>query len=228
MSVTATREVDVRNLAPEQRRNQIFQKFRALAPGEAFVVVNDHDPRPFVGQLQKEHTGTFEWNVLERGPERFRVELRRRTEGGARNVSEFLGGDHRRLDVILSAVEGLVEKRDFAQAARRFAEFACGLSRHIEMEEGILFPAFEAKTGMTAGPTAVMRHEHAEIRGLLEILAAALAVSDAHAFSAADGQLHKVLGAHNQKEEQILYPMSDRVAGGERERDDLVRKMQAV
>lgn len=227
MSVTATREVDVRTLAPEQRHAEIFQRFRALAPGEAFVFVNDLDPRPLVEQFQKEHAGTFEWNVLERGPERIRVELRRRTEGGARNVSEFLSGDHRRLDAILSAVEGLVASETFAEAAPKFAEFACGLTRHIEMEEGILFPVFEEKTGMTAGPTAVMRHEHDEIRRLLEILASALAVSDAPAFSAADGQLHEVLGAHNQKEEQILYPMSDRVAGGERERDDLVRKMQA-
>lgn len=92
-----------------------------------------------------------------------RVEIRRRAQGNARNVSEFLGGDHRRLDAILSAVEGLVESGAFAGAAPRFAEFAYGLSRHIAM-----------------------------------------------------------------KEERVLYPLLDRMAGGDRERDDLVRKMQAV
>jgi iron-sulfur cluster repair protein YtfE (RIC family) len=146
----------------------------------------------------------------------------------ARNVSDFLGGDHRRLEAILSAVEGLVESSAFVEAAARFAEFARGLSRHIDMEETVLFPAFEEKTGMTTGPTSVMRAEHVEIRRLLAVLTGALALSDASAFSASERQLHEVLGAHNDKEERILYPLSDRMAGGERERDELVRKMQAI
>jgi len=143
-------------------------------------------------------------------------------------VSDFLGGDHRRLDTILSAVGGLVEQGAFVEAAAKFAEFAGGLSRHIEMEETILFPHFEAKTGMADGPTQVMRAEHVEIRFLLGVLTSALLASDAGAFSAADRRLHYVLGAHNEKEEGILYPLSDRVAGGERERDELVRRMQAI
>jgi iron-sulfur cluster repair protein YtfE (RIC family) len=143
-------------------------------------------------------------------------------------VSEFLGGDHRRLDAMLSTVEGLVASGAFAQAAPGFAEFACGLSRHIDMEETVLFPAFEEKTGMADGPTRVMRAEHLEIRRLLDFLASAIGASDAAGFTDADRRLHEVLGEHNQKEERILYPMSDRVAGGERHRDDLVRKMQAV
>jgi hemerythrin-like domain-containing protein len=58
----------------------------------------------------------------------------------ARNVSDFLGGDHRRLEAILSAVEGLVESSAFVEAAARFAEFVGGLSRHIDMEETSSFP----------------------------------------------------------------------------------------
>lgn len=146
----------------------------------------------------------------------------------APNVSEFLGGDHRRLDAILSVVEELAEKGAFAEAAARFVDFARGLSRHIDMEETVLFPAFEEKTGMTSGPTAVMRAEHVEIRRLLEVLASALAAPDESAFREADRHLHEVLGGHNEKEEGILYPLSDRMAGGERERDELVRKMQAI
>ena len=48
------------------------------------------------------------------------------------------------------------------------AEFTCGLSRHINVEEGVLFPTFEQMTGMTTGPTTVMRSEHVEIRRLME------------------------------------------------------------
>lgn len=147
---------------------------------------------------------------------------------GLRTVSEFLGTDHRRLDAIFHQTVGLVSGGSFAEARGLFADFASGLIRHIEMEEGILFPFFEEKTGMTAGPTVVMRQEHAGIRRLLERIGSALSASDGAAFAAARGELLELLGAHNQKEEGILYPLSDRVAGSERERDDLVRRMQAV
>lgn len=152
----------------------------------------------------------------------------RPTTAPTQNVSDFLGGDHRRLDAILLAVEGFVEDGAFDEATARFAEFSGGLSHHIDMEETILFPTLEQKTGTAGGPTRVMRAEHVRIRILLGALATALAASDVSAFGAADRQLHEVLGAHNQKEEGILYPLSDRVAGGERERDELVRKMQAI
>ncbi len=145
-----------------------------------------------------------------------------------RTVSEFLGSDHRRLDAIFRKTGELVAAGSFAEASASFAEFASGLSRHIDMEETILFPFFEARTGMTAGPTAVMRREHVEIRRLLAAISAALAGSDGAAFTAARGPLLEILEAHNQKEEGILYPLSDRVAGGDRERDDLVRRMQAI
>lgn len=148
--------------------------------------------------------------------------------GAPRTVSEFLGGDHRRLDAIFVQTAQLALRGSFSEALARFTEFASGLSRHIAMEETVLFPAFEAKTGMTEGPTAVMRREHAEIRRLLSTIAAALAASDGAAFDTERRRFLEVLGAHNQKEEGILYPLSDRMAGGERERDELVRRMQAV
>jgi hemerythrin-like domain-containing protein len=145
-----------------------------------------------------------------------------------RTVSEFLGGDHRRLDAIFRKTGELAAAGSFAEAEAVFSGFASGLSRHIAMEETVLFPAFEAKTGMTEGPTAVMRREHTEIRRLLSTIAAALAASDGSAFDMERVRLLEVLEAHNQKEEGILYPMSDRIAGGDREREDLIRRMQAV
>ena len=40
--------------------------------------------------------------------------------------------------------------------------------------------------------------------------------------------LRDTLGPHNIKEENVLYPMTDGVVGGEPARDQLVRRMQAV
>lgn len=220
-------ELDVRTLPPPKRHPEIFRTFDALKPGEAFVLVNDHDPKPLLYQFQAERPGAFEWSVLEAGPERFRIEIRRRSAAGSRTVSDYLGTDHRRLDSIMGDVEALVRSRSFTEAARRFAEFSCGLTRHIEIEEQILFPSFEQMTGFTQGPTPVMRAEHVEIRELMERVATAIRAEDAVAFTRAAGALKQLLGEHNLKEEHVLYPTTDQAAGGDRERDELVRRMQA-
>ncbi len=223
-----SRELDVRPLPPARRHSEIFGAFGALGEGEAFVLVNDHDPKPLLYQFQAEHPGGFEWSVLEAGPERFRVEIRRRAGEPSRTVFEYLEHDHRRLDAMLPLVERLTDSAAYARAAQRFGEFSCGLNHHIEAEERVLFPVFERLTGATSGPTTVMRAEHVEIRQYLTTGSAALQAEDAGQFRSAVEHLAGVLSMHNMKEEQILYPMTDQAAGGPRERDDLVRRMQAV
>ena len=222
------RELDVRPLPPPQRHSEISSTFNALEADEAFVLVNDHDPKPLLYQFQAEHPGAFEWSVLEAGPERFRIEIRRRTGEKSRTVSEYLQQDHRRLDAIVSEVVRLADSGSFPEAVTRFAEFACGLNRHIDAEENVLFPTFEKMTGMSGGPTTVMRVEHVEIRRWMGLGAAALDARDVAGVKRAVSGLTGVLSVHNMKEEQILYPMTDQAAGGERERDDLVRRMQAL
>jgi len=69
--------LDVRELAPRLRHERIFETFFKLQPGEAFVLVNDHDPKPLYYQFQAEHTGKFSWDNLEQGPEVWRVRIGR-------------------------------------------------------------------------------------------------------------------------------------------------------
>lgn len=77
------------------------------------------------------------------------------------------------------------------------------------------------------GPTAVMRHEHVEIRRAMATVADALKGGDQSAVEAALGTLSDTLAPHNMKEEQILYPMTDRALGTDGARDELVKRMQA-
>ncbi|HWL46251.1 MAG TPA: DUF2249 domain-containing protein [Sphingomonadaceae bacterium] len=72
--------VDVRSLIPAQRHAKIFQLVDELAPGGAFVLVNDHDPKPLYYQLEAEHPGQFSWSYLERGPTVWRVEIGKLTQ----------------------------------------------------------------------------------------------------------------------------------------------------
>ncbi len=69
------RELDVRHLAPTQRHETILASYLDLAPGAAYVLVNDHDPKPLRYQFEAEHTGQFTWDYLESGPEVWRVRI---------------------------------------------------------------------------------------------------------------------------------------------------------
>jgi len=205
---TSARELDVRHLPPSQRHSEIFSTFNALEPDEAFVLVNDHDPKPLLYQFQADHPGGFEWIPLEAGPERFRVEIRRRTGQTSRTVTEYLEHDHRRLDAVVPEVVQLVDSGALAKATARFAEFTCGLNRHIDAEEQVLFPAFEQMTGMATGPTVVMRAEHVEIRRWMAIGAAALDAGDVDAATRAVSGLPA-------KIDETLHSSEISVEGGE-------------
>ena len=69
--------LDVRDLAPAGRHESIFAAYHALAPDQAFVLVNDHDPTPLRYQFEAEHAGAFTWEYLEAGPRVWRVRLGR-------------------------------------------------------------------------------------------------------------------------------------------------------
>jgi len=221
--------LDVREMVPRDRHSRIFETFGALKPGESFVLVNDHEPRPLLYQLQAEHDGEFDWWPLEQGPLAWRVEIAKRTEPDPkRTVTEFLQTDHRRLDAIFERFQQAIKQNRWETASKDFRELSTGLKRHIKIEEEILFPVFEEKTGMfNGGPTAVMRMEHTEIKDLLDKV---LASTDAReASKAVDGYnaLILILADHNMKEEHILYPESDSFLTDD-ERTAVVKKAQAL
>ena len=70
-----SRVVDVRELPPPRRHPVIFEAFERLAPGQGFVLVNDHDPRPLYYQFAAEMPGRFTWDYLETGPDVWRVRI---------------------------------------------------------------------------------------------------------------------------------------------------------
>lgn len=77
-------ELDVRTVPPFQRHTLIFQTFEGLAPGGAFVLVNDHDPKPLYYQFAAERAGEFTWDYQEQGPQVWRVRIGK--TAGARSL----------------------------------------------------------------------------------------------------------------------------------------------
>jgi len=74
---TQERVLDVRVIPPREKHPTIFATFNSLEPGEAFVLVNDHDPKPLRFQFEFEYTGKFGWQYLEQGPAIWRVQISR-------------------------------------------------------------------------------------------------------------------------------------------------------
>jgi uncharacterized protein (DUF2249 family) len=221
--------LDVRELTPRERHPRIFATFKALKPAETFILVNDHDPKPLLYQFQNEHDGEFEWWPLEQGPEAWRVEIaKRRAPLRNRTITDFFQTDHRRLDAIYESFREALKEERWEEASRSFREFSLGLKRHIRIEEEILFPAFERKTGMKdSGPTFVMRMEHVEIKELLDKVLHAADGKDVKRASDDSCSLTNILAEHNMKEEHILYPESDSSLS-DAERAMVLKKAQAV
>ena len=69
--------LDVRDIYPMIRHRKIFETFDGLEIGEAFILINDHDPKPLYYQFLHERTDQFSWDYLEEGPEDWRVRIGR-------------------------------------------------------------------------------------------------------------------------------------------------------
>jgi iron-sulfur cluster repair protein YtfE (RIC family) len=131
------------------------------------------------------------------------------------SISAAMTRDHRACDERFAAAESAASAGDWARAATELDAFRTAMERHFGLEEETLFPAFEQHTGMTTGPTEVMRHEHAEMRGLFERLGEAAAARDADDFLGLAETLNLMMQQHNLKEEQVLYAMMDQSLGAE-------------
>ncbi len=218
------------DLSPAEVAARGLHAFDALDRGETVTLEMSRAPRGLLVRFQEERKGQFDWTPVLEGPGTWRIEVsRRKAEGGAlREVNEALSWDHDRLDDLEARAFKARESGDFAEAKALYAVFAFGLRRHIRFEEEILFPEFEKRTGLSSamGPTAVMRAEHREILESLGRIEEAIGDGAASVESLRHG-FHLVLGNHNLKEENIVYPGTDDAMTAP-ERDALVARIQAA
>lgn len=126
-------------------------------------------------------------------------------------LADFLTRDHRHCDECFVAAERAVAQRDWDAASASLESFVAATERHLRREEDVLFPAFEQQTGMTTGPTTVMRMEHEQMRRLMASLTRAVVARDRSEFLGVAETLLMLMQQHNTKEESILYPMAERV-----------------
>ena len=142
-------------------------------------------------------------------------------------VSQNMKEEHRECDSIFANAEGLAADNNWDEAERVYVEFANLTLKHFKKEEDVLFPAFEAQTGSSQGPTHVMRFEHEQVRGLIGKMAGAIESRDRDAYLSLTESTMILLQQHNMKEEQMLYAMCDRIIPKDR-REELLAEMEQV
>jgi hemerythrin-like domain-containing protein len=140
-------------------------------------------------------------------------------------TTEILMEEHRVIELVLACLDksadaafdsgriDVASARDAIRFLRTFAD-AC----HHGKEEQRLFPAME-KCGLPpdAGPTAVMRHEHEAGRAHVRAMDEAVTGFEKGDASASERFAFKarafvdLLREHIAKEEQVLFPMADRM-----------------
>jgi hemerythrin-like domain-containing protein len=136
---------------------------------------------------------------------------------------ETLMNEHRTIERVLDALEafadeaarkGSTEKEELARFVTFIRDFADRC--HHGKEEDILFQAMiENGFPSNGGPIAVMLHDHAQGRALVQVLRAKAeqeapwSAEDLRAVAGAAHGFADLLHAHIHKEDAVLYPMAE-------------------
>jgi hemerythrin-like domain-containing protein len=142
--------------------------------------------------------------------------------------TEILRREHEQIQKALAALVAVAERAEAGESVARtevdqlldfFRRFADRC--HHAKEENALFPALEARGfPPRGGPVAVMMHEHELGRALLRSIEEATPgcngdVAARARFAGAARSYESLLVAHIHKENQILFPMAERVLDDE-------------
>ncbi|MGN6618335.1 MAG: iron-sulfur cluster repair di-iron protein [Ilyomonas sp.] len=91
--------LNVTLIEPKLKHPTIFKHFDALEEGRAFQILNDHDPKPLYYQLLGERGNIFTWTYLEKGPQWWRVQIKKNDPQSGETVGEIAAKDLRKAEV---------------------------------------------------------------------------------------------------------------------------------
>ncbi|MFC4184309.1 hemerythrin domain-containing protein [Saccharococcus thermophilus] len=108
------------------------------------------------------------------------------------------------------------------------------LDPHSEREEGVLFPMMAQYIGRTFGPIAVMEYEHDQAKQRLASFLTKTAelpeTVDRESAAALANEVieaYHILAEHFMKEENVLFPMAERLLSDE-EKEELAEKIGQI
>ncbi len=225
-------ELNVTLIQPRLKHPTIFQHFDELQPGDGFRILNDHDPKPLYYQLIGERGNIFSWTYLEKGPEWWRVEIRKINFNEGETVGEIAAKDIRKAEVFKKY--GI----DFCCGGKKSLKEVCeekGLNVatvEAELENTIrtsAAPAFNYNSWDADFLADYIYNQHHKwyyteepaISGLVEKVADHHGDNDNSLLRLRElyRTLRQELNAHFLKEERVLFPFIKAVAQAKRTGD---------
>lgn len=224
--------LDVTQIEPRLKHPTIFEKFDALSSGQAFVIHNDHDPKPLYYQLIAERGQIFDWEYLEEGPSIWEIKITKlNLEEKPSTIGELVAEDFRKAEVFSKF--GL----DFCCGGGKSLNEACeekGLDKReietalAEVESQPVNRQQNFKNWELDFLTdyIVNTHHKYVIESLPMLHDVSIKVAEVHGSSHPEvltiaslvGEIAEELSGHMQKEEQILFPYIKQLAVAKREK----------
>ncbi|MEH7012973.1 hemerythrin domain-containing protein [Neobacillus niacini] len=122
-------------------------------------------------------------------------------------------------------------EKNFEELISKVNKFKEALDPHSEREEGVLFPMMGVYIGTTSGPIAVMEYEHdqakAKIYEFLEKADSTQIVEEKKTSAELVKDAYYILTEHFAKEENVLFPMAERMLSDD-EKEELYLKIQEI
>jgi regulator of cell morphogenesis and NO signaling len=112
--------IDITVIGPRLKHPVILEKFDALRPENAMVIVDDHDPGLLYYLLLTKRGRAFQWKVSENGPAIWRIEIiKKATSSDGETIGMIVSGDYRKAQVLKSL------DIDFSCSGNKTIEQAC-------------------------------------------------------------------------------------------------------
>lgn len=127
------------------------------------------------------------------------------------SIGSYLKGDIALCNQLYYKTCQHIQDQAHVLAALAMQQFAQALERHMQIEERILFTAFEATRGYCDSPTDTLRNEHMQIRDTMQRMWLALEAHHARTFLLHADTLRLVLREHANKENFKLFPLVEQV-----------------
>ncbi len=225
-----TRYLDLRSSpAGMQVHTYAFYALRDLEPGAEVVLISAEDPALLLKQLQLQLRNRLWWQCV-REQQVWRVSIRRREDTEASTLQDLLSRDHERLDALLVRALAQLRACSASAATPEVMEFLQELRRHIEVENGLLAPAFPTLYGPEEdNPVATMLREHEDIVKQTKIIEELFheAAPDPAEAEIWFGLLAAALSKHEYREETRLFPLWDTLLSRNPDADTLIQQVRA-
>ena len=206
-----TKEFKLSEYQETEYSEKFLEIYNGLAEGELITVSSTDDFKERILTIQSTIDGPFFWAATQLGTPVWKgifVNFNT-TPHMAGSITQFMKYDHERCDGVYAEGESKILEGDPETGFEILQGFIIGMRRHFKIEEEVFFPAFEENTGMTQGPTQVMKMEHEQMRAIMSQMQEAISAGSEEQITALGETILVLMQQHNMKEEQMLYFMME-------------------